>query len=88
MVAFIVAQGADLLTFLLAAQIHPVAGEANPIARFVYQESGSFGIILFKALIVTLVLLLAKGRNRSILFGVGVAVGVIGALSNTLAGVL
>jgi hypothetical protein len=89
-VALVVAQLADLFTFLLAVRIHP-NGESNPIASHIYSEAGPLGIIVFKlallALILGIVVRLPE-RSRKVLIVAGVVIGMFGALTNTVVGLL
>lgn len=47
--AVVAAMLADLLTFVCAATVLNIGGEANPLARYVYVHGGLLGVVGLKA---------------------------------------
>lgn len=92
MVAIVASQLADLFTFLLVVRIRGVDGEANGLASWVYGEAGPIGIILLKLLALTLVLVVfGKAKSSVVKTAVvflAVLFGLLGAATNTVAGVM
>ena len=84
----ILANLADLLTFLCAASVLGLGGEANPIARLVYAHAGLLGIIGLKTGGIALVLALLHVLSApapSWAIGLFVALPLFGAVMNTAA---
>lgn len=90
--AIVSSQLADLFTFVLVSHSTSVSGESNGLVRFIYEDSGAVGVILFK-LLALVVLLWAYSRVthptiKRIGLGLIVVVGLLGALTNTIVGVM
>lgn len=84
----ILAMLADLLTFFCAASVFPISMEANPLARWAHDTGGLLGVAALKVVGTGFVLAgVARldGLPLSILVGAVVAIGVFGAITNTLA---
>ncbi len=90
--AIAAAHAADLLTFLLAVAVGvPIQQELNPTMLAAYAAAGFLGVIGWKLLLAGTVLLLVRRirtRRRSPGVLVGYALGLVGAASNVVAGVL
>jgi hypothetical protein len=84
--SILLAQLSDLLTFICVASVLPIALEVNPLARAAYVTAGVAGVVALKG-IGTAVLLVLVPRSRwpRPMFGITVTVGLVGALSNTIA---
>ena len=84
----ILAQLADYVTFLAMLTRHGLDAEANPLVVTIVEEHGLALLTLAKAVAVLLVASLAvsvwqtRPRLAATVLAVGVAVGVLGAVSN------
>jgi uncharacterized membrane protein len=89
MLPIVLANLADLLTFICAASVLPIEGEGNPLARFAYARAGMLGVVGLKAVGVAVILAVLAGlgdsTGKSIAVGVLVALPLVGALTNTAA---
>lgn len=87
--AVLLANAADLLTFLLAASVLPIEGEGNPLARQLYSAFGPWGVVLLKVAGVLIILAVLSGRPESTAKAIAVAILValplLGALTNLTA---
>jgi len=90
----VLSQLADLVTFIAAIQRTGIDAESNTIARELFLRAGGFGPALLKAAAVLLILLLVRRvalrfPQRAALAGwVAIGLGIIGAGSNVLFGLL
>ena len=84
------AQIADLLTFISAATIFPIAFEANPLIRWAFNGAGLPGVIALKLAAVALMVLIAYVAEpiRPLAVAIAVTLGLVGAFTNTFAVVL
>lgn len=84
MTAFLIpaAHALDALTMLLVAQ-HGVAGEANPLARYLFTATGPAGLLALKAAGVGLLLAIV-GRSQ-LRLTLAVLAGLAGAAVNAIA---
>lgn len=79
---------ADVLTFICAVSVLPISGELNPLARWLYVNTGLLGIIALKWVATLLVVGLIgflDGRRRAVGVYVAVLVPLLAAGANTLA---
>jgi hypothetical protein len=86
--AVLVAMLADLLTFVCALAIYPIAAEWNPVVRAVYTEAGLAGVVALKLGITLLALAtiaVLRGRKRTVGIGFAVALPLAFAGVNTWA---
>jgi hypothetical protein len=90
--AIILANFADLATFICAASVLPIEGEGNPLARWAYIHHGLLGVVALKLVGVTVVVGVLSGvadsPGKAIVASILVALPLIGALTNTAAVVL
>jgi len=94
LLAVMVAQLADLATFLPAIALTGIQAESNPLARQLYLVAGDAGPIAFKAIaVVALVLLVRRVAVRFPRLAVPtaavvIAIGLLGTASNIVGGLL
>lgn len=89
MLAIVLANLADLCTFLLVARIAPIAGEANPLVAPLYEVTPLMVALLKIGGVCAALLILPRlPRLRRIGYVAAVAVPVLGVLSNTVSGLL
>ena len=88
LVALIGAHAFDYVTFLVMVTHHGLQAELNPIVAWLARDYGLAGLTLAKGGAVTFlggsVVLLAPRRRRiaAVLIVVGIAIGIVGGLSN------
>jgi len=93
-VGIVLSQVADLVTFIAAIPRTGIAAESNAIARELFLRAGVFGPALLKTAAVLLILLLVRRvalrfPQRAALAGwVAIGLGIIGASSNVLFGLV
>ena len=89
MLAILLANAADLISFLAAASVLPITGESNPIARSLYVSFGPMGIVLLKlaglAIIAVTLAPIPPSPGRSVAVAVLVVLPLLGAATNVLA---
>jgi len=92
LLVFLVAQAADLVTFSvpIAAGSFGIEAEANPLMRFWYSLGGLAAVDGFKLGVIVVIAssvlsLLPPGRGRAMVLGLGVLLGVAGAIDNVWA---
>jgi hypothetical protein len=80
LIAALVAQAADLLSFLAMVDLHGMASEANPVLQVV----GPTGAIVLKAALMVGLAAVTPflGRYRALVLGVACAAGILGAHTN------
>lgn len=90
MLTVVVANAADLLTFYLVTEIHPIIGESNPIVAPLWAVSPWMVALLKIAGVVLALLIIGRAHPRIARWGTAVAVAIpmLGALTNTLAGMM
>lgn len=90
MLTVVVANAADLLTFYLVTEIHPITGESNPIVAPLWAVSPWMVALLKIGGVVLALLIIGRAHPRIARWGTAVAVVVpmLGALTNTLAGMM
>lgn len=90
MAAIVIANLADLCTFYLVVQIHPIAGESNPIVAPLWGVSPWMIVLLKAAGVIVALLLLGRleGWKGRVGFGLALLVPLLGTLTNTAAGML
>lgn len=93
MIALLIAFAAlaDVLTFACAASVLPISGELNPLARWLYVNTGLLGIVALKwsaTLVVIALLGFLDGWRRAVGVYVAILVPLLAAGANTLAVVL
>ena len=86
--AAVLANVADLLTFLRASPAVVAADETSPLPHLLGQVAGGITakLILTFAIVVIVVAFRAHPRTRTALLAVYTVVGVVGATVNTLVG--
>lgn len=86
----VVANVADLFTFYLVTQIHPIAGESNPVVAPLWAVSPLLVAALKLAGVLAIVLLIGRAHPRVARWATGLAIAVplLGATVNTLAGMV
>lgn len=90
MLTVVVANAADLFTFYLVTQIHPIAGESNPIVAPLWAVSPWMVALLKAAGVLLALVLIARAHPRVARWGTAIAISVpmLGATLNTVAGML
>lgn len=90
MLTIVVANAADLCTFYLVTQIHPLAGESNPIVAPLWAVSPWMVAALKVAGVLAAVLIIGRAHPRIARWGTAIAITVplLGATVNTLAGMV
>jgi hypothetical protein len=90
MLTVVVANAADLCTFYLVTQIHPLAGESNPIVAPLWHISPLMVAALKIAGVLLALALIRRAHPRIARWGVAIAVVVplLGTATNTVAGML
>jgi hypothetical protein len=86
--AMLAATLADLLTFVCAASVLPIAGEGNPVARWLWVNYGVMGVGAYKALglfVILLALSWAAEPLRLPFAAVLIVITLLAAGTNTLA---
>lgn len=86
----VVANAADLATFYLVAEIHPIAGESNPVVAPLWSVSPLLVAALKILGVLAVLWLLGQAHPRIARWGTGIAIAVplIGMTVNTWAGLL
>lgn len=88
----VLANLADFLTFACAASVLPIAGEVNPLARWLYVHHGLLGVVGLKVVGLVVILAVLAGIHdptiRNVTIAGLVAIALFGALTNTAAVVL
>lgn len=88
MLAIILAQAADALTFICAASVLPISGELNPVARSAFAFAGIAGVVGMKVVgtagVMVFVVRTPHVRFRRVLLVAVTVVAMAGALGNTL----
>lgn len=90
MVAIVIAHLADLCTFYLVVQIHPLAGESNPIIAPLWAVS-PWMVAAYKAAgVIIALLILGRAHPRIRRWGTvaAIAVPLLGMATNTVAGLI
>lgn len=90
MLTIVVANAADLFTFYLVTQIHPIAGESNPIVAPLWAVSPWMVAALKAAGVLLALLIIGRAHPRIARWGTAIAIVIpmLGASVNTLAGML
>lgn len=90
MLSILVANAADLCTFYLVTQIHPIAGEANPIVAPLWATSPLLVAALKIAGVLVAIAIIGRVHPRIARWGTAIAVVVpmLGMATNTVAGLL
>jgi hypothetical protein len=88
----VVGQTLDLLLLLPVAMRYGIAGEANPVARLLWDTLGPFSLVLLKIVSIWWLILIARltvlRGARRVAVGIvilGCLLGLAGALSSALA---
>lgn len=91
-VVILLAAVADLLTFVCAAAVLPIAYELNPVARLLYVEAGVLGVVGYKlagtAFVLALLSLLTDPTLRGIVIALAIGIPLGGAIANTISVVI
>ena len=94
LLAVMVAQLADLATFLPAIALTGIQAESNPLARQLYLVAGDAGPVAFNAIAVVALVLLVRRvavrfpRLAAPSAAIVIAIGLIGTASNIIGGLL
>lgn len=86
--AIIVAQLADLLTFLMAASVYGISGEANVLMGWLYVNLGWWAVVLLKVIAAVGYASWVGSRHgavRALGIIAGIGLGLLGAAVNTWA---
>lgn len=90
MTSIVIANLADLCTFYLVMQLHPIYGESNPLIAPLWSVS-PWLIVLYKAAgVLIMLLILSRVGPRARRWGITLAVAfaLFGMATNTVSGLL
>lgn len=83
----VLANLADLFTFICAASVLPISGELNPLARMAYIHAGITGVAVLKlgGVAVTLLIIgiISEPLIRNICISFAITMAMFGAAANT-----
>lgn len=90
MLTVVVANAADLCTFYLVTQIHPIAGESNPIVAPLWAVSPWMIALLKAAGVILALLIISRAHPRIARWGTAIAIvmPLLGVAANTASGML